>query len=154
METTVQRTETEEKCIEWCNKMLRGERSAVETYEQAIEKHGTNPRLAELRDIQREHKRSVSDLEACLAEMNAEADQSSGAWGVFAKTVQSAANLFGKESAVEALMKGEEMGLNDYLSALESNELTVEHRKIYEMRLIPRIKGNLITLEALESRID
>ncbi len=154
METTLHRTETEDKCIDWCNKMLRGERSAVETYEQAIEKHGNNPRLAELKEIQREHRRSVSDLEACLAGMGAESDQTSGAWGIFAKTVQSAANLFGKESAVEALMKGEEMGLNDYLSAIESGELTEEHKTTYEMRLIPRIKGNLITLESPEARMD
>ena len=148
------KSEVTEKCAEWCNKLLRGERSAVETYGQAIDKHGDDPRLAELRGIQAEHRRSVSDLEGALREMGREIDETSGAWGVFAKSVQGAANLFGEESAVEALTRGEKKGLDDYEDAIESGELMPSHRAMYETRLIPRIKSHLLILEKLEERVD
>lgn len=156
METVLEQptTEMHSECIDSCNKMLRGERSAVETYELAIEKHGTNPRLAELREIAAEHKRSVADLEANIRSMAGIPDETSGAWGAFAKTIQSAANLFGEGSAVEALMKGEEHGLNDYLSLLDSDDVSADTKELYARRLIPRIKSHLMILERLEERID
>ena len=45
-----------------------------------------------------------------------------GAWGVFANAVQTAANLFGTNSALEALQTGEKSGKKDYENALDDQE--------------------------------
>ncbi|MDF1656266.1 MAG: DUF2383 domain-containing protein [Verrucomicrobiales bacterium] len=156
METTLTepKSEMHEDCIEWCNKLLRGERSAVETYQMAIDKHHDNPALTELNDIRAEHHRSVTELEANIREMGGEPDQDSGVWGVFAKAVQGGANLFGEESAIEALENGEKKGLDDYEDALESGELMPGCAILYREKLIPRIKSHLLILDRLEERVD
>jgi hypothetical protein len=46
-------------CIDVCNRLLRGERSAVETYDKAIEKYGSEPAAATLRRIRDEHALAV-----------------------------------------------------------------------------------------------
>lgn len=152
MNTTT--TETPTKCIEWCNRLLRGERSAVETYLLAIEKHRNDPRLHELKAICEEHRSSVSDLEKNVRGMGGEPDTDSGAWGQFAQAVQIAANLFGSHGAVESLQQGEEHGLKDYRKALDSGELMPECVTLMRDRLIPRIESHLTVLDRVEERVD
>ena len=50
--------------------------------------------------------------------MGGEADKDSGAWGLCATAGQGAASLFGAESAIESVQRGEEMGRTDYQDAL------------------------------------
>lgn len=155
--TTTKTTHTEEcieDCIEVCNKLLRGERSAVETYKMAIDRFGDDQRLAELRDICEEHRRSVSDLESSIRGMGGIPGDDSGAWGAFAKAVQGSANLFGKESAVESLQHGEEKGREDYEDALEGDDLLPGCRTLYSTTLLPRVVKHIATLERLEERVD
>lgn len=152
METT--NTENSEKCIEVCNEMLRGERSAVETYDMAIEKFSPDPAIAKLSHIRSEHAQSVADLERNVQEMGGVADQDSGAWGSFAKLVQGTANLFGDESAVASLKQGEEKGRSDYESALESGDLMASCLDLYANTLLPRIRQHIATLEALGDALD
>ena len=147
-------TEATEDCIEACNKILRGERSAVETYEMAFEKHGSDSRLSELREICEEHRRSVTDLEQIIVRMGGKPSTDSGAWGTFAKAVQGSANLFGKESAVESLQKGEKKGKEDYEDALEGDDLMPECRNLYSTTLLPRVVKHISILEGLENRVD
>lgn len=147
-------TEQTEDCLKVCNKLLRGERSAVETYEMAIDKYGDDARLSELREICEEHRRSVADLEQNIVRMGGTPDNDSGAWGAFAKAVQGSANLFGKESAVESLQKGEENGREDYEDALEGDDLMPECRNLYSTTLLPRVVKHISILEGLEERVD
>lgn len=143
-----------EKCIEVCNSLLRGERSAVETYTMALEKHGDNPRLGELTRIRDEHVAAVSALEMNIRSMGGEPEDQSGAWGVFAKAVQGSANLFGAESAVESLQQGERMGLGDYEHALENNDVKLGCKDMIRTQLIPRTKHHIQTLDRLEDSLD
>ncbi|MDF1814594.1 MAG: DUF2383 domain-containing protein [Verrucomicrobiales bacterium] len=151
MKTTINETSREE-CIDICNKMLRGERSAVETYNLAIDKFESEPATSQLRRIRDEHQNSVADLESNVRNMGGDPDDSSGAWGVFAKAVQGTANLFGEESAIESLEQGEEKGLDDYRDAVEEG-LLPECHALFTNRLIPRVESHLRTLKVLEETV-
>ncbi|MFD2256453.1 DUF2383 domain-containing protein [Luteolibacter algae] len=143
-----------EKCIKVCNSLLRGELSAVETYGKAIVKFPGTPVTAELTRIQSEHRQSANRLTQNIREMGGEPDTDSGAWGAFAKAVQSAANLFGAESAIESLQNGEEHGRNDYEDALKNDDVMAECKTMIRSELLPRTQSHIATLERLEDVVD
>lgn len=147
--------ETEQaECIELCNKMIRGERSAVDTYNSAIDKFGDHPVMNELRRIRDEHQKSVVDLEANVRSMGGDPAMDSGYWGIFATLVQNTANLLGKESAVEALAQGEQKGLDDYRDATKSDFLMPSCRALFTTTLIPRIQNHLQVLDKIEDAVN
>lgn len=143
-----------EECIKTCNSLLRGELSAVETYAKAIEKYPETPATAELTRIQSEHRESVSRLTANVTEMGGVPETDSGAWGVFANGVQGAANLFGAESAIENLQRGEEHGRNDYRDALENEDVMDACKTMIRNELLPRVDNHIKVLERLEETVD
>lgn len=138
-----------EKCIDVCNGLLRGERSAVETYQQAIEKYADEPAVATLRSIKEEHTGAVSLLEANVISMGGKPDEDSGAWGTFATTIQATANLFGESSALSSLKAGEESGKSDYESALENEDVMPACKELIRDSLLPPIYAHISTLDHL-----
>lgn len=143
----------QEHCINVCNGLLRGELSAVETYTQAIDKHGSNPAVGELRRIRTEHSRSAHRLSDHIRELGGQPDNGSGTWGTFASAVQAAANLFGPGSAVDSLRRGEEAGRGHYQDALLDDDVMVECKTIIREYLLPRVIHHISTLEALEMEL-
>ena len=114
---------TSEGIITQLNSLLRGEISAAETYKQAIDKvasdHVDSAKL--LRGIQEEHGRAAQGIRERIQSLGGEAADSSGAWGIWAKTVQGTMSLFGGDAgALKALKEGEEHGLKDFQDALEA----------------------------------
>ncbi len=140
-----------DQCLSICNKLLRGERSAVETYDKAIAKHGNDPVLEELRRIRRDHAEAVDVLTENVRSMGGEPDSGSGLWGAIANTVQAAANLMGADSALEALQSGEKTGRADYESALDDDEVMPECKEMIRSRLLPKTIGHIGTLERLQA---
>jgi hypothetical protein len=143
-------TSTRDHCIGVCNGLLRGELSAVETYGQAIEKYSSSPVVDELRRIRADHSRSANLLSANVREMGGEPEKDSGAWGLFATAVQAAANLFGRDSAIESLQKGEEAGRKDYQQALLDDEVMTDCKLMIREDLLPPIMEHIASLEKLE----
>jgi uncharacterized protein (TIGR02284 family) len=137
-------------CISVCNELLRGELSAVETYDQAIEKYADLPAAEELQRIREEHSRAASMLAENVRNMGGEPEMGSGAWGVFATAVQGTANLFGANSALESLQKGEEAGRNDYQEALTDDEVMPECKEMIREELLPSVIEHIACLEKLE----
>jgi Domain of unknown function (DUF2383) len=142
-----------EHCIDVCNRLLRGERSAIETYDQALEKYGSDPAAETLRRVRDEHARAVATLEENIRSMGGEPDREAGAWGVFANTVQSAANLFGTNSALEARnwRKGREerlrkrargRGRDERVQAIDPLKSVAEGRGTYRL-LEPASKSRM-----------
>src|SRR5436309_1014334 len=82
-------TASVDKCVDQLNSLLRGEISAVETYDQAIRKvddeHVSD--ATALRAIAQEHGENAQSLRDAIRELGGEADDSSGTWGAWAKTV-------------------------------------------------------------------
>lgn len=142
-----------EHCIDVCNKLLRGERSAVETYDKAIDKHGEHGAIRSLKGIRNEHTEAVAILEENVRSMGGSPDMTSGAWGSFATTIQSAANLFGPESAIEALIRGEKHGQDTYEDAIYDDDVMTECKTLFRSKLLPKVKQHITTLEQLEDTL-
>ena len=140
-------------CIDICNSLLRGELSAVETYSLAINRYSGKPAIVDLQRIRSEHAISAARLSQNVRDIGGKPDDESGAWGAFAKAVQGAANLFGAESALESLQRGEEKGRSDYEAALKGDEMMDEHKEVVRAELLPRINHHIATLQRLEETV-
>lgn len=137
-----------EEVVGKLNSFLRGEISAVETYRQALDKI-TDPALrSQLQSCGQDHEQRIQLLRARITELGGTPDQSSGAWGVWAKLVQGGGNLLGEKTALQALEEGEDHGLNDYRRDLD--ELDGDTRAWVESNILPnaeRTHGTLSTLK-------
>lgn len=142
-------TQSHDTCIEVCNQLLRGEISAVETYEQAIHKFADHPAVIALERMRDEHQDSVTKLRANVVSMGGQPATDSGAWGVFAKSVEGAAAVLGESSAVAALRQGEEHGIDEYSSALENPEVLHECKTLISEVLLPRLRSHVQALESI-----
>jgi uncharacterized protein (TIGR02284 family) len=133
------------------NALLRGEISAAETYKKAIDKIANHDQYAsqvqQLHDMQRDHGLAAQELRARINELGGTADNDSGAWGAWANTVQSVANLFGDTSALKALKEGEEHGLKDYERTLD-NDIDLQTRSLIH-RLIDNQRRHIQRIDAL-----
>ncbi|MDQ8186135.1 DUF2383 domain-containing protein [Pelagicoccus sp. SDUM812002] len=135
-----------------CNQLLRGELSAVETYEQAIEKFAREPEAMVFIGIRDRHEGSVEQLRGKVELMAGDPSVTSGAWGMFANTVQATANMLGKDSALETLKRGEAHGISEYESALGASELEDDCVRLIRDILLPRCRENIDALEQLNGK--
>jgi hypothetical protein len=139
-----------EHCINVCNSLLRGERSAVETYGQAIAKLSTEIPDAELYRIQSEHANAVMILEENVRSMGGEPDKESGAWGAFAQAIQGTANSLGVKAALECLQTGEKSGQRDYEMALFDEDVMPACKDMISTSLLPFTSEHIAALENLQ----
>src|SRR5262245_21413827 len=93
------------------NSLLRGEISATETYNQALEKFAGRTEEAELRRMRDEHRTAANTLRKHVHEHAGGPSTGSGLWGAWAKMVEGAAKTFGHSAALKALKEGEEHGI-------------------------------------------
>src|SRR5688572_22463284 len=107
------------KAADTLNSLLRGEISAVETYQQALDKLGDTKGAAELRRIHVEHRDAANSLRKEIRQHGKEPEPHASAWRAFAKAVEGTAKLFGNDAAMKALKEGEELGVKDYEKALK-----------------------------------
>jgi uncharacterized protein (TIGR02284 family) len=124
-----------ERDIDQLNSYLKGERSAVETYDQAIEKmddHGVRMQLQQLRDS---HQARVQKLVQRISMLGGDPADDSGVWGAFAKLVEGGAKIFGKDAAIATLEEGEDHGKKDYSRDLD--KLTPATRQFVQSELVP-----------------
>ncbi len=135
------------------NEALRGERAAVETYRQALDKISADPRAQELRDIHNDHVAAVSELSRNITLRKDHADTSSGVWGSFAKAVMGTAKLFGDKAALKALKEGEEHGLKQYHDIATDEEIDVAMKSFVTDRLIPQQQAHIRRLDTMMSQV-
>ena len=138
--------------IEQLNTLLRGEISAVETYDQALGKLADDPALAvDLRACRTSHQARVYALRSEVRRLGGEPSDGSGMWGAFAKLVEGGAKVFGTKAAIAALEQGEDKGIDDYEKDAENlapsvrtfveREIAPEQRRTHN--LIARLKDRL-----------
>ena len=137
--------------IEQLNSFLRGEISAVETYQMALEKidHISTTRDELLVNL-KSHQDRVMMLQDAIRQLGGEPATSSGPWGTFAKVVEGGAKAFGEKAAVAALEEGEDHGLKDYKSDL--SDLDFEARELVKAKLLPEQKQTHDRMSALKHR--
>ncbi|WP_020470057.1 DUF2383 domain-containing protein [Zavarzinella formosa] len=154
MENVVETNRTAKICdTEAMNSLLRGELSAIETYDQALEKFKGQVASLELIKIRDQHRNSATTLRSQIASFGGKPSEGSGAWGTFAHAVTGAAKILGPETALAALRQGEEHGVNDYQSALENMAIAEECRMLIKITLLPRCKEHVTALEKLSAII-
>lgn len=134
------------------NKCLRSELSAIETYQQALEKnrqqYGTEPQFQQLSRMLQEHEDAAARLRTLVQQHGGRPSTDSGAWGAWSKTVMGAAKLFGDKAALKALKEGEESELNDY-QAVSQNSSTPTDVKSAVSPLIVRQQEHIRELDRL-----
>lgn len=135
--------------VDTLNALLRGELSATETYQQAIESAGDEPGGAELRRVHADHRDAANTLRQHIRHHGGVPDQGSGAWGTFAKFVEGTAKLFGDTAAIKALKEGEEHGQKSYEEALQDDELHADCRALISTTILPQTREHIATLDRL-----
>lgn len=137
---------------ETLNGLLRGELAATETYQQGLAKVGDDPREADLRRIHDEHRAAANTLRQHIHGHGGDPVQGSGGWGVYAKTLEAAAKLFGDATALKALREGEEYGAREYEKALADPGLPEDCKGLIRARLLPQTLEHLAALDRMMER--
>jgi hypothetical protein len=104
---------TNDTVIANLNSLLRGEISAVETYNQAIT-HLANEPVGDLIANRNCHSKRVDLLKSTIAQHGGTPDATSGLWGSFTKLVEKGAALISAKTVIAALEEGEDRGLAQY----------------------------------------
>jgi len=133
------------------NSLLRGEISATETYNQALEKFSGMAEETDLRQMRDEHREAASTLNHHVQMQGGDPPHGSGWWGAWAKCVEATAKVFGKTAALKALKEGEEHGIKEYQQALGGNELPSECKNLIRDKLLPWCQSHLASLDRLMS---
>jgi hypothetical protein len=140
--------------VEAVNALLRGEISAVQTYDQAIRKFDDHPAGRALWGVREEHSRAVSALRDRVRGFGGEPADSSGTWGAFATAVTGAAKVIGPQTVLAALKQGEEQGTQEYIEALDNPEIADECRFLIRAELLPKCHAHVAVLERLITRLE
>lgn len=140
-----------EKDVKHLNSFLRGEISAVETYDKALEKID-NPQLGDtLRELRQSHHERARLLEEKVRQLGGEPSRDSGPWGGFAKLVQSGAKVFGEKAAIAALEEGEDHGRDDYKRDID--ELSADCQAFVRGQLMPEQQRTHDTLSRIKKQL-
>lgn len=131
------------------NSLLRGELSAVETYDQAMTKFEDQTVLLELSRIREEHARAIGVLREKVVRFGAAPAESSGPWGAFASAVTGTAKVLGPATALSALQQGEEHGINEYEEALKNEDVHPDCKDAISAELLPRCRKHVENLNRL-----
>lgn len=139
------------------NSLLRGEMSARETYDQAIEKLRDSKRpdlVNTLSRIRGEHARAVETLKSHVTTHGGEPSEGSGAWGTFANAVEGTAKMFGPQTALAALKQGEQQGLNDYERTIQSEDVAADCKSLIRSELMPQTQEHIGALDRLIAELE
>lgn len=142
-----------QKTIEKLNDILIGERSAVETYIQVLEKVGTDSRSDEVREIKADHMKAVQELSKKIESMGGKPAETSQVWGTFTKAVTATSKIFGDSMALEALKTGENHGLKLYQELnieCKDSDVASEIASVY----IPKQKNHLTAIKRYQNDLD
>ena len=120
-----------------CNALLRGELSAIETYNQAIGKFAGNSGNCPLERIRADHEASATSLRELIGKCGDVPATSSGPWGVFATAVEGGATLFEESPALTTLQRGEEHGIIEYEKALADDNVDESVKELIRDELLP-----------------
>lgn len=126
--------------------LIRGEMSAVESYDKILKDIKDPAEKKKLVKIRDNHENAVSKLKGFSTTPVLEDTESSGAWGAFTSAWTGGAKLMGNETALKALKQGEEHGINEYDEALRDPSIRPEVKKTIETQLLPSQKEHIKTI--------
>ncbi len=123
--------------------VIQGEMSALETYDQVIDKFNGRPEVEHLRTIRSDHSNAVNTLKGHYLEEADSAPGGSGIWGGIAKTVTGAAKVGGEESSLKALKQGEKRGEKEYNELLSCDGVPKDISSFIKEVALPNQKRHI-----------
>ncbi len=141
---------TNDTVISNLNSLLRGELSAVETYNQAIVHLSAEP-VADLIANRDCHSKRVVVLKHNIAEHGGTPDATSGLWGSLTKLVEKGAALISAKTVIAALEEGEDRGLAQYRNPgdLDPSSIQLIHKVLLPRQLETHERMRLRKLSAV-----
>lgn len=121
--------------LEKLDECLRGEISAVQTYDLALKNLEKSEIAGALRQLRDSHDRRVTLIRDRIRSWGAVPSENSGVWGAFARLIQRGADLFGDKGAIAALEEGEDHGLKLYTEDLD--DIDLDTREFIRLELLP-----------------
>jgi Domain of unknown function (DUF2383) len=137
--------------IDLLNDLLKGERAALETYEQAMDRLSAEASIRDLGRMSEEHRLAVKLLERRVEERGGKPAATSGAWGSWARMVQGTAGALGRNAALKALKEGEQHGAGQYEKAVQNAQLDADLRSLIGATLLPQTRMHITVLDQLMS---
>lgn len=138
--------------ISQLNTFLRGELSAVETYDQALHRlNGDAAVVAALRAARDSHQQRAETLRRAIEQLGGVPSAIYGLWGSFAKLVEGTSGSFAEAAAIAALERGESYGRDDYEHRAE--DLSPWLRSFIESQLVPEQRRSLQSVTDLRKRL-
>jgi hypothetical protein len=116
--------------VDFLQKILRGELSAVEAYEKVIERNGSHVHFSTLAQIKSEHEFAINRLRQMITEKGEFPSEDSGVWGRFVKALIAGSALISDETMIKTLHEGEEHGLIEYQQFLDMGPLASEEEQV------------------------
>lgn len=123
--------------------VIQGEISALETYDQVLEKFSGAPEASHLKAIREDHSEVLNALKGHYRDEGNSAPSGSGIWGGIAKTVTGTAKLAGEKASVKALKEGEEHGEKEYKDLLSCEGLPSDVSSFIKEVAIPNQKRHI-----------
>lgn len=131
------------------NEILRGEISALESYEQIFSKIESDAEKKRLNEFRNEHLAAIDFWKNQAKMQGAVPDSDSGIWGKAVEAFVGTSKLFGNTTALKALKEGEEHGLNNYKDLLDRDDLTVLQKDQIKRQFIPVQEKHINSLNAM-----
>lgn len=123
------------EAVEDLNALLKGELTAVETYNQALPKVENKEIASVLSDCLASHQARVGKLSDAIRDFGGTPDSDTGVWGSWAKMLSGSAATFGDDATVAALEQEEDAQASDYEWRLV--KMHGEHRNLVKNELMP-----------------
>ena len=101
------------------NKYRRSELSAVETYDQVLDKLESTPHRTIVLANRASHAKRAKQIALEINRRKGRPADGSGPWGAFTKALEGGAKLFGAKPALKMLEEGEDHGCRLYGEDLE-----------------------------------
>ena len=135
--------------VDTLNELLRGELSAVESYDKALPAVEDKPALrSDLQECRASHELRVERIRRVIADVGGEPAHASGAWGLFAKAVAGGARALGWKTVITTLEEGEDHGLKEYHDAMP--RLGESVRQLVSTQLYPEQQHTHSVMSALK----
>jgi len=131
------------------NCLLRGQLSAVETYDRAMEKLEDQHVLADLHRIREEHARAASLLREKVIQFGGMPVESPGPWSAFTAVTTDAGQGIGPATALCALRQGEEHVINEDEDSLKHEDVNAECKNLIRTELLPNGRNQVAELNRL-----
>lgn len=129
--------------------LIRGEMAAVKAYDSILTKVKDEKELKSLKTIREDHVAAVGKLKTFASSDVKEDTKTAGPWGTFAEAWTGGAKLMGNETALKAVIQGEEHGITEYKEALEDDTIKSELKQAIRTQFLPKQQEHIKTIKSM-----